>query len=123
MSKSEAEEAFQKHAFCCLFSREFCLIVNLFCNTRSSLKTVRKDTIYFRKIVDKEHIIPFNTIYSKTCLNRPLKKKTKIDFQDRLSLNAGQKFLQNAPREYSAILLTFIKLQFVFKTFILSIFE
>ena len=36
----------------------------------------------------------FGTImaYSKTCLKRPLKKKTKIGFQDRLSLNAGQKY-------------------------------
>ena len=31
--------------------------------------------------------------------------------------------MQNAPREHSAILLTFIKLPFVLKTFILSIFE
>ena len=31
--------------------------------------------------------------------------------------------LQNAPREHSAILSTFIKLLFVFKTFLLSIFE
>ena len=30
--------------------------------------------------------------------------------------------LQNAPREHSAILSTFIKLPFVFKTFVLSIF-
>ena len=30
--------------------------------------------------------------YSKTCLKRPLKKKTKIGFQDRLSLNAGQRY-------------------------------
>ena len=30
--------------------------------------------------------------YSKTCLKRPLKKKTKIGFKDRLSLNAGQKY-------------------------------
>ena len=30
--------------------------------------------------------------YSETCLKRPLKKKTKIGFQDRLSLNAGQKY-------------------------------
>ena len=28
--------------------------------------------------------------YSKTCLKRSLKKKTKIVFQDRLSFNAGQ---------------------------------
>ena len=31
--------------------------------------------------------------------------------------------LQNAPREHSAILSTFIKLPFVFKTYDLSIFE
>ena len=31
--------------------------------------------------------------------------------------------LQNAPREHSAILSAFIKLPFVFKTFVLSLFE
>ena len=31
--------------------------------------------------------------------------------------------MQNAPREHSAILLSFIKLPFVFKTFVLSSFE
>ena len=31
--------------------------------------------------------------------------------------------MQNAPREHSAILSTFIRLPFVFKTFVLSIFE
>ena len=31
--------------------------------------------------------------------------------------------MQNAPREHSAILLTFIKLPFVLKTFVLPIFE
>ena len=30
--------------------------------------------------------------YSKTCLRRPLKKETKVGFQYRLSLNAGQKY-------------------------------
>ena len=33
------------------------------------------------------------------------------------------KVLQNAPREHSAILSTFIQLPIVFKTFVLSIFE
>ena len=32
------------------------------------------------------------------------------------------KVLQNAPREHSAILLTYVKLPFVFKTFVLPIF-
>ena len=33
-----------------------------------------------------------DTIYSKTCLKRLLKNKTKIVFQDQLSLNEGQKY-------------------------------
>ena len=61
--------------------------------------------------------------YSKTCLKRPLKKKTKIGFQDRLLLNAGQKYCRMLQREHSAVLLTFIKLPFVINTFVLSIFE
>ena len=47
--------------------------------------------------------------------------KQKIGFQDRLSLNAGQSIAKL--REHSAILSAFIKLPFVFKTFVLSIFE
>ena len=61
--------------------------------------------------------------YSKICLKRPLKKKTKIGFQDRLSLNAGQKYCRMLQRKHSAILSTFIKLSFVIKIFVLSIFE
>ena len=60
--------------------------------------------------------------YSKTCLKWPLKKMTKIGFQDRLSLNAGQKYCRML-QEHSAILLTCIKLPFVFKIFVWSIFE
>ena len=56
-------------------------------------------------------------ICSKTCLKRPLKKK------NRLSLNAGQKYCRMLQGEHSAILPTFIKLQFVFKTIVKSIFE
>ena len=54
--------------------------------------------------------------YSKTFLKRSLKEKTNIGFQDQLSRNAGQ-------QEHSAILLTFIKLPFVKKILVLSIFE
>ena len=61
--------------------------------------------------------------YSKTCLKRSLIKKTKIDFQDRLSLNAGQKYYRMLQGEHSAILLTFLKLPFVNNTFVLSTFE
>ena len=56
---------------------------------------------------------------SKTCVKQPLSKRLKIVFQDQLSLNAGQNYC----RMHSAILSTFIKLPFVIKIFILSIFE
>ena len=36
--------------------------------------------------------------YSKTCLKRSLKKKTKIGFQEQLLLKCRSKVLQNAPR-------------------------
>ena len=62
-------------------------------------------------------------MYSKTCLMRPLKKKTKIVFQDRVSLNAGQKYCRMLQGEHSAILSTFVKLPFVIKIFVLPIFE
>ena len=60
--------------------------------------------------------------YSNTCLKRPLKKKTEICFHNGLFPNAGQKYCRML-LEHSAILLTFIKLPFVLKTFVLSIFE
>ena len=47
----------------------------------------------------------------------PLKK------EDQLSLNAGQKYCRMLHMEHSAILLTFIKLPFVIKNFVLSFFE
>ena len=50
-------------------------------------------------------------------------KRTKIVFQDKLSLNASEKYCRMLQREHSAILLTFIKLPVVIKTFVLTIFE
>ena len=61
--------------------------------------------------------------YSKTCVKRPLSKRPKIGFQDQLSLNAGQKYCRMLQVEHSAILSTFIKIPFVIKMFVLSIFE
>ena len=49
-------------------------------------------------------------------------KKTKIGFQDQLSLNAGQKHYRMLQVEHSAVLSTFIKLPFVIKIFVLPIF-
>ena len=57
---------------------------------------------------------------SQTCLKRPLKKKTKIGFQDQSLLNAGQRYCRMLQREHSAILSTFIKLPSVIKIFVLS---
>ena len=53
----------------------------------------------------------------------PLSKRPKIGFQDQLLHNAGQKYCRMLQEEHSAILLTFIKLPFVIKIFVLSIFE
>ena len=50
-------------------------------------------------------------------------KRPKIGFQDRLLLNAGQKYCRMLQGEHSAVLSTFIKLPFVIKIFVLSIFE
>ena len=62
-------------------------------------------------------------VYCKTCLKRPLKNKIKIWFPRPIITKCRSKVLQNAPREHSAILSTFITLPFVFKTFVLSIFK
>ena len=61
--------------------------------------------------------------YSKICVKQPLSKRQKIHFRDQLSLNAGQKYCRMLQGEHSAILSTFIKLQFVMKIFVLSTFE
>ena len=50
-------------------------------------------------------------------------KETKIDFQAQLSLNAGQKYFRMLQVGRSAIFSTFIKLPFVIKILVLSIFE
>ena len=60
----------------------------------------------------------------KPVLNRLSRRRPKIGFQERLSLNAGQKYcrmLQESILQYFRS--TFIKLPLVFKTFILSIFD
>ena len=61
--------------------------------------------------------------YNKACVKRSLSKRQKISFQYQLSLNAGHKYCRMLQGEHSAILSTFIKLPFVMKIFVLSIFE
>ena len=50
-------------------------------------------------------------------------KKTKNWLSRLIIAKCRSKVLQNAPKEHSAILSTFIKLPFAVKTFVLSIFE
>ena len=57
-------------------------------------------------------------ICSKICV-----KRRKIDFQDQLLLNTGQKYYRMLKGKLSEILLTFIKLPFVIKIFVLSNFD
>ena len=59
------------------------------------------------------------SLYSKTCVKRPLSKRPKIDFQDQLLLYAGQKYCRMLRGEHFTILQIFIKL----KIFVLSLFE
>ena len=56
-----------------------------------------------------------NIITVKPVISSHSTRRPKFGFQDQLSLNAL--------REHSAILLTFIRLPFVFKIFVMSIFE
>ena len=60
---------------------------------------------------------------TKNCLKRPLHKRPKIGFHDQQSLHAGQRYCRMPQGEHSAILSTFIKLPFVIKIFVLTIFE
>ena len=54
----------------------------------------------------------------KPVLNGHSKRRLKIGFQDPILLNAGQKYCRMLPLDLS----TFIKLPFVIKSFVLSIF-
>ena len=62
------------------------------------------------------HVKQTKRLYSKTCVKQLLSKRSTIGFQEQLSLDAGQ-------TEHSALLSAFIKLLFVSKTFVSSIFE
>ena len=79
--------------------------------------------VYIDLLYHKSIILIILKQYSKTCVKHPLTKRPKIVFQDQLSLNAGQMYCRMLQWEFSAILLTFIKLPFVIKIFVLSIFE
>ena len=67
-------------------------------------------------------IVEFPSHTAKPVLSG-LSHKTKIGFQDRLSLNEGQTYCRMLQREHPAILSTFIMLPFVIEISALSIFE
>ena len=64
----------------------------------------------------------FQTIV-KPVLSGHSKRRPQIGFQDQLSLNECLKYSRMLQEEHSAILSTFVKLPFVIKIFVLSIFE
>ena len=49
-------------------------------------------SLIFSIVYSTSHIFHTIMVYSLTCLKRPLKNKTKVGFQCRLLLNAGQKY-------------------------------
>ena len=75
------------------------------------------------QFASSESVFFLNNKYCKTCVKQPLKKKTKNWLSRQITALCRSKVLQNAPREHSAILSNFIKLPFVFKACVLSIFE
>ena len=76
--------------------------------------------------MNKLHALIYSVIvfiYSKTCVKRQLKHRQNKEFNNNWKLNEGLKYCRMLPLEHSAILLTCIKLPFVIKIFVLSIFE
>ena len=49
------------------------------------------------------YIVIIYITYSKTCVKRPLSKRPQIGFQDKLSLNAGQKYCRMLQGEHLSL--------------------
>ena len=58
--------------------------------------TANKYSMHFIDLLYRNH--KQRKGYSKTCVKRPLSKRPKIDFQDKLSLNAGQSIAECSKR-------------------------
>ena len=70
----------------------------------------------------------FQCIWPQVCLSGHSKRRPKLGFKTEYCLLQVKSIAECSPSEYSkgdhsAILLTFIKLPFVIKSFVLSIFE
>ena len=80
------------------------------------LLTIKITLFYYSAIL-------WEVIYSKPCVKRLLLKRQIFFIQNRLSLNAGQKYCRMLQRKHSTILSTCIRLPFVTKIFVMSLFE
>ena len=89
--------------------------------------TQTKRILYVKQLLNSTNNIPFKLSFyglkhNKTCVKRPLSKDRTLVFKTNYRL-MQVKVLLNAPWEHSAIILTFTKLPFAIKIFVLSIFE
>ena len=95
-------------------------------NNKGADQTVRMRRLVCACVVckpPKKGFLATRPIYSKTCLNHPLKNKIKNWFSRLIITYCRSKYCGMFQGEHSAILLTYIKLPFVFKAFVLYIFE
>ena len=65
----------------------------------------------------------FVCVHSKTCVKRPPQKDNKLVFKTNYRLMQVKSIAECSKGDYSAILLTFIKLPFVIEIFNLYVFE
>ena len=80
--------------------------------------------LHFKEWPCQEHELHHTQYtYHKTCLQRHLKKKIKIGFEDPLSLNAGQKYCRMLKKSILQYFRPSLSNNFLVKTFVLSIFE
>ena len=95
---------------------------NLFVHNKFHAHTNTNTSIFFNAgnndgNCTKNYYVPCHLwcgdITVKPVLSGHSKRRPKISFQDRLSLNAGQRYCRMLQGEHSAILSTFIKLPFV----------
>ena len=59
-----------------------------------------------RQTPDVFEIFSIKSMYSKTCVKRPLKNRQNKDLNDKWYLNEGHKYCRKLSLEHSAILLT-----------------
>ena len=92
------------------------------------LKTKSSNILKVRSIICHLHhniggTFKLKHLYSKNCLEQPLSKRAKMVFKTNYCLMQVKSIAECSKGEHSAILSIFIKLLFVIKTFILSIYE